>query len=152
MLKRHFIKSNSHLLKKKNLLKKKKVGNSLEVQWLWLSFACHDLGSIPGWGTKVLRAESYNQKTNFKKYHKVKWRLKRNYSHILKAITQNLAASINTHWKHCNYGDLLGSGVKEIQLGYNWHKIEMEKRTIISHQWYNCIPRKPERFKLKSYQ
>ena len=61
------------------------------------SFHYHGLGSIPGWGTKILRAESYNQKINFKKYHKVKQRLKRNYLHILKAITKNLAASINPH-------------------------------------------------------
>ena len=40
-------------------------GNSLAIQWLGLhAFAAGDMGSIPGWGTKILQVD---QKTNKQK-------------------------------------------------------------------------------------
>ena len=45
--------------------KKKRIGveNSLMVQWLGLySFTAEGVGSIPGWGTKILQAVWCSQK------------------------------------------------------------------------------------------
>ena len=39
------------------------IGNSLVVQWLGLhAFTAEDLGSIPGWGTKIPQAVQNGQK------------------------------------------------------------------------------------------
>ena len=45
------------------LLKFKKLGTSLAVQWLGLcAFTAEGKGSIPGWGTKIPRASWRGQK------------------------------------------------------------------------------------------
>ena len=47
------LKSETCSLDHKNCL----TGNSLAVQWLGLqAFTAEDTGSIPGWGTKILRS------------------------------------------------------------------------------------------------
>ena len=44
-------------------LKKLRTENSLAVQWLGLcTFIARALGSIPGWGTKILQALKHNRK------------------------------------------------------------------------------------------
>ena len=46
-------------------------GNSLKVQWLGLhAFIAKGLGSIPGWGTRIPQAVSYDQKKKINKYNK----------------------------------------------------------------------------------
>ena len=43
--------------------KKKRIGNSLAVQWLGLgAYTARGLGSIPGQGTNILQAVKYGQK------------------------------------------------------------------------------------------
>ena len=43
--------------------KEKRHGNSLVVQWLRLcAFTVEGLGSIPGWGTKILQDTQHGQK------------------------------------------------------------------------------------------
>lgn len=42
---------------------KKRIGNSLAVQWLGLgAYTARGLGSIPGQGTNILQAVKYGQK------------------------------------------------------------------------------------------
>ena len=43
-------------------------GNSLAIQWLGLhAFAAGDMGSIPGWGTKILQVEQRGKRQTNKK-------------------------------------------------------------------------------------
>ena len=74
-------------------LLKRPRGNSLVVQWLGLSaFTAESLGSIPGQGTKILKATQCSKKKKKRK------------EHILKLFSKDLACGRAVIWG----GSLLG--------------------------------------------
>jgi len=53
------------------------AGNSLMIQWLGLAAPhCHGPGSIPGWGTEILKAAQHvqNTKTNYMPTNFTTWK------------------------------------------------------------------------------